>query len=186
MLAKANTVILETERLLLRLQSATDVDFLVRLWTDPRMTAYLGGPRDRAAMQREFESVAAQPDKDEFDLWPLVRKADNCPVGYAGFIPKTVLDEDCIELNYFLDPAYWGQGYATEIAAALLDYGFTVKRLERLVSLINPDNTASERVAVKIGLRFVQNLDRSGHPRRLYALHRDEYAATFRQSGSGT
>ena len=44
-------IILETERLILRYQQASDVPALVDLWTDPAVTRYMGGPRDRAGVR---------------------------------------------------------------------------------------------------------------------------------------
>jgi RimJ/RimL family protein N-acetyltransferase len=54
-------IILETERLILRVQRASDAALLVDLWSDPRVTRYLGGPRDRAGLQPAFEEAARDP-----------------------------------------------------------------------------------------------------------------------------
>lgn len=68
-------------------------------------------------------------------------------------------------------PSVWGKGYATEAASAVKNYAFEELGLERIVSLIDPRNAASERVAIKIGMQFEkETLRPSGKTLRVYAL----------------
>ena len=55
------------------------------------------------------------------------------------------------ELGWALIRAHWGQGYATEAAAAILEWAYRRRSLDRLVSLITPDNARSQRVARRLG-----------------------------------
>jgi RimJ/RimL family protein N-acetyltransferase len=55
------------------------------------------------------------------------------------------------ELGWALTRAYWGQGYATEAAAAIRDWAHERPNIDRLVSLISPDNVRSQRVAERLG-----------------------------------
>ena len=57
------------------------------------------------------------------------------------------------ELGYTLDPAVWGQGYATEAARCVRDYARDVLRLPYAVSAILPENSRSRRVAERSGAR---------------------------------
>jgi ribosomal-protein-alanine N-acetyltransferase len=57
------------------------------------------------------------------------------------------------DIGYELDPAYWGQGYATEAARAMLQFGFTRFHLHRIWSWCIADNAASARVLEKLGMR---------------------------------
>jgi ribosomal-protein-alanine N-acetyltransferase len=75
-----------------------------------------------------------------------------------------------IEVAYMLAKEYWGQGFATEAAQAILKYGFEEMDLPRLVCVINPANRASARVAEKIGMTLEINGDVNGEPTLLYAL----------------
>ncbi len=71
-----------------------------------------------------------------------------------------------------LATAAWGRGYATEIAGALKEYAFSTLGLKRLISLIEPANQRSERVAIKTGMRLEREVIRPGGAvRRLYAIH---------------
>jgi RimJ/RimL family protein N-acetyltransferase len=108
--------ILESERLQLRYQQAADVEALVDLWSDPEVTRYLGGPRDRAWLQSVFEETAAAPYAEAYDLWPVIEKETGRLVGHAGLLKKEVAGRAEIELTYVLAASAWGQGYATVAA----------------------------------------------------------------------
>lgn len=163
--------ILETERLILRYQNASDVTPLTKLWTNPAVTKYMGGPRDRDWLIAEFGKTAKHPRAEKFDLWPVVEKETGNLVGHIGLLDKDVEGKREIELVYVLSPTAWGKGYATETAIALKSYAFETLKLERLISLIDPDNTPSERVAERVGMRFEKLIVRpDGEVRNLYSV----------------
>lgn len=163
--------ILETERLVLRRQQAADVSFLTDLWTDPDVTRYLGGPRERGWLQAEFEESAANPFAHPHDLWPVLEKGTGLGVGHCGLLEKEVEGEAEIELNYIFAASAWGKGYAVEMGRALRQYAFEVEGLDRLIALIDPANAASERVAAKIGMHYERDVVRSGGVlRKLYVV----------------
>ena len=148
-------IILETERLVLRYQRADDVEALVDLWSDADVTRYMGGPRDRDWLRTELEQVAQDPTAEPYDLWPLVERATGRVVGDCGLLDKEVEGREEIELIYVLDASVWGRGYATEIGRALKRYAFEEQGIERLIALIEPENAASARVAVKVGMEMI-------------------------------
>jgi len=167
-------VILKTERLLLRYQRKTDVSFLVDLWTDEDMTKYTGGPRNKNEMIEEFERIASEPQKEEYDLWPIELKKSHELIGYAGLTPKEIKGTDYIELNYFIAKNYWRNGYAKEIAMALIKYGFEGKGLIKLIAIINPENEPSKIVAEKVGMKYWINEVRSGKEKSIYIIENEE------------
>lgn len=89
-----------------------------------------------------------------------------------------------VKLGYDLRSDYWNQGLATEAATAVRDYAFETLRLPRLVSLIRQGNIASRRVAEKIGMRHLEDSDRSGHPYWLFGQDRPEPAGEDRAAPS--
>lgn len=60
--------------------------------------------------------------------------------------------EKKIELGYRLDPKYWGKGLATEACQAIAQYAFDMLKLDEVVSIIDPQNVRSIRVAEKVGM----------------------------------
>jgi ribosomal-protein-alanine N-acetyltransferase len=169
-------IILETERLTLRHQQASDVAPLVDLWADPDVTRYMGGPRGRAWLQSAFEETARDPYAERYDLWPLVEKETGQVIGHCGLLDKEVEGRPEIELTYVLASSAWGKGYATEIGQALKGYAFEEMGLGRLIALIEPENSASERVAEKVGMRLEKEVVRpGGELRRVYAVERESH-----------
>lgn len=166
-------IILETARLTLRVQRASDVASLVDLWADPNVTRYLGGPRDRAWLRSAFEETAEDPYAERYDLWPVIERESGHLVGNCGLLEKEVEGRTEIELIYVLTPSAWGKGYATEMGRALKRHAFEEMGIRRLIALIEPENEASEQVAIRIGMRLEREVVRpGGEVRRVYAVER--------------
>jgi ribosomal-protein-alanine N-acetyltransferase len=163
--------ILHTERLVLRrLHSASEIAALLDLWTDPEVTRFMGGPRNREDLQADFEATLESPNRDEYDLWPLLERDTLRVIGHCGLLHKDIDGAAEIEVVYVIARSEWGQGYASEIAQALVQHAFRKLELTRVVALIDPGNAASERVAGRIGLRFERDVVRPGGAiRRVYA-----------------
>ena len=169
--AKSSLIILETDRMILRFQQASDVEFLVDLWSNAEVTRYMGGPRDQDTLRSGFEETAKDPYAERFDLWPLIEKDSGQPVGHCGLLEKQVEGSIEIELVYVLAPTAWGKGYATEIGNALKRYAFGEMSIRRLIALIEPRNTPSEKVAVKIGMLLEKEVTRPGGGiRKMYVI----------------
>ena len=73
-------------------------------------------------------------------------------VGIAGL--RVIGAEQRFEVTYRFKEAAWGQGYATEAARAVLQYGFETLGLSEIAASITPDNKASKKVAEKLGMKF--------------------------------
>jgi ribosomal-protein-alanine N-acetyltransferase len=164
--ARHPPILLETRRLILRYQSAADIPALTDLWSDPVATRFMGGPRDRDWLQAALEETAMDPQAEAYDLWPVVEKATGHVVGDCGLLDKEVDGRPEVEVVYVFTPAVWGQGYATEMAAAIVAWARETRGLSRLISLIDPENAASERVAIKIGMHLEKEVTRPGGARR--------------------
>jgi len=156
----------ETERLLLRRQQASDIEFLTDLWADPQVTRYIGGPRDRDWLRSVFAETEQNPCAEEYDLWPVVEKATGRLVGHCGLLDKEVDGQSEIELTYVFTPSAWRKGYATEIGRAITQLAFEEKGVRRLISLIEPENESSERVALRLGMHLEKEVVRPGGERR--------------------
>jgi ribosomal-protein-alanine N-acetyltransferase len=176
--SERSPIILETQRLILRYQQAADVAFLVDLWTDPQVTRYLGGPRDRDWLRSVFEETARDPYAERYDLWPVIEKETGQLVGHCGLLDKQVAGRPEIELTYILAASAWGKGYATEMGQALKQVAFEKMGISRLIALIEPENAASERVALKLGMGLEQEVVRpGGEVRKVYVVERADIIA---------
>jgi RimJ/RimL family protein N-acetyltransferase len=70
------------------------------------------------------------------------------------------------ELGWALIRAHWGYGYATEAAAAIRDWAYEFRAIDRLVSLISPDNIRSKRVAERLGAIAAESVTPADSGRR--------------------
>ena len=163
-------IIAETERLVIRHIAEPDIAAIASIWTDDRVTRFMGGPRDFAQLCASFRDDLSNPPS-QFDLWPVAEKSSGVIVGHCGLLQKIIDGRDEIELTYVIASAFWGRGYASEAAMAIRDYAFHHLSVPRLVSLIDPANAASERVALKLGMKLEADTVRpSGKTLRVYAI----------------
>jgi [ribosomal protein S5]-alanine N-acetyltransferase len=160
-----------TARLMVRELRLEDAEPLARMWADAEVTRFMGGPRDYETLRLAFEEDVRAGIPPQFDLWPVIEKAAGKVVGHCGLLDKEVEGRAEVELVYVFDPPAWGKGYATEVATALRDYARSALHLRRIISLIEPENAASERVACKIGMQLEkETLRPGGRVMHLYAL----------------
>lgn len=117
--------------------------------------------------------MALDPFREKYDLWPVVDKRTGEIIGHAGLLEKDVEGRSEVELVYVLARSSWGNGYATEIATAIRNHALLTLGLERLVAIIDPENAASERVAVKTGMHLEAEVLRpDGKVKRVYVVEK--------------
>jgi len=168
-------VILETKRLLLRRLVLDDLDSLFALYADPEIRRYFPeGTLSREETREELEwFLNGHPEHPELGLWATIHRETGEFIGRCGLLPWTIEGRAEVEIAYLIDKRYWGQGLATEAAQGILQYGFEKLSLRRLICLIDPDNTASQRVAERIGMRLekkVDGIDGDNYPTLIYAV----------------
>jgi [ribosomal protein S5]-alanine N-acetyltransferase len=93
-------------------------------------------------------------------------------IGDCGLVRQSVDGIDEIELGYHVRRDLWGQGYASEAARACRDYGFENLKVDRLISLIRPENLASRRVAEKNGMTIWKEVTSADLLHYVYAIKR--------------
>ncbi|HLK13399.1 MAG TPA: GNAT family N-acetyltransferase [Fimbriimonadaceae bacterium] len=165
--------ILETDRLILRIFEPSDLEAFAAIEADPEvMRYYNSGPRSRDRAERAIAWFIELQEKFGHSLWAIEKKGRHECIGYCGLVPQSVAGRQEIEIGYKLAHEFWNQGYATEAAAAVREWGFSRLPVNRLISLIDPLNVASIRVAEKIGMRYVQNCEYDGKDCRVYAISR--------------
>ena len=85
-----------------------------------------------------------------FGIWITVEKATGSRLGFH--LLNNIQGESIIQVGYTLGKIAWGRGFATEVAAAVLRYGFEEMGLPRIAGMASLGNVASQRVLEKIGL----------------------------------
>lgn len=164
---------LETARLEFRKYRDEDFNFLYSLLADPEVVRFIGNGQVRSrngALEFMYWIYRSYRENPELGLRLLIRKEDGAPVGHAGLVKQTIEGIDELEIGYWIAKEYWGQGYAAEAAAALRDYGLEQLGQKRLISLIQPGNTASRKVAERTGMALEKEIQLSGKDVCVYAL----------------
>jgi len=144
---------LQTARLVLRRFTSEDLAWLSALYADPRVASQIGGVRaaeeTRSLLeQRILAYYTAHPG---LGVWMTVRRDTSEPIGMH--LLNHIQGETLIQVGYALLPPYWNQGYATEMAVAVLRYGYQQMGLPQIVAIASLDNTSSHRVLLKARLQ---------------------------------
>ena len=143
---------LTTERLMLRKFTEADLDWLCELYADEDVTRYLGGTRTREQTEAQLKTrfldyYDANPG---LGIWMTVERSTGVRAGFH--LLNNIQGETLIQVGFVLSKAAWGKGFGTEMALALLRYGFVDLRLPRIVAIASLGNRASQHVLEKIGL----------------------------------
>ncbi|MBW8725475.1 MAG: GNAT family N-acetyltransferase [Inquilinus limosus] len=144
--------VLETARLILRPIRAEDFDAWAEFMADPEATRFLGGALTRPAAWRGFIMVAGAWAMQGFAMFSVIEKATGRWVGRLG--PWQPEGWPGTEVGWGLCRAAWGKGYATEGAAATIDWAFDHLGWTEVIHCIAPDNEPSKAVARRLGSRF--------------------------------
>ena len=152
-------VLLETPRIYLREFTSDDLENIVELDSDPDVVRYIGfgNPTDKAVLKNEVLPRYLEYHRagQGFGYWAAILKGDESFAGWFHLRPNRG-DESIVELGYRLARNYWGKGYATECASALIQYGFEQLGLDRIFAHAVKQNGASISVMKKIGMHFVK------------------------------
>jgi len=148
-----NSPTLTTARLILRPYALSDLAPLVRL----------AGAREVAATTLRIPHPYTEQDAKDFiakcqastepeTRFAITRRTDGQFCGGVGL--RLDAEHHHAELGYWLGVPFWGVGYATEAARAVLDYGFDVLNLHRIYASHVAHNVASGGVLRKISMRY--------------------------------
>jgi RimJ/RimL family protein N-acetyltransferase len=146
--------VIETERLLLRDWRADDAAPFAALNADPEVTRFLRGPMSRAESDELLTRIRAHWDEHGFGLYAVEVKTSGAFAGFTGLAIPSFLPEvlPAVEVGWRLAREHWGNGYATEGARATLEHAFAGLGLRQVISIIDPANVASVRVAQRLGM----------------------------------
>ena len=143
---------LTTERLALRRMTDRDLDWLCALYDDADVTLHLGGLKTRGQVADMLRTrvIGYYDANPGLGAWMTIERATGDQVGFH--LLNNIQGETIIQVGYGLLKPAWGKGYATEMAVAVVRYGFAELGLPRIAGIASLPNVASQRVLAKIGL----------------------------------
>ena len=162
--------VLQTSRLTLREFTSSDAEALALVLSDPETMKFYPAPFDRAGVEQWIVRNMRRYAENGHGLWGMVLKSTGELIGDCGLTVQSVDGVEEIEIGYHVRRDLWGQGLAAEAARACRDDGFARLRVERLISLIRPENIPSRRVAEKNGMTVWKEVMWRGLPHLVYAV----------------
>jgi ribosomal-protein-alanine N-acetyltransferase len=151
--------VLETDRLALRRLTLADAEFIFGLVNQPSWLRFIGDKNVRNLDDARNYLRTGPLDMYQrfgFGMFMVERKEDGAAIGTCGLLKRDTLPEP--DIGYAYLPEFWGQGYAIEAAAAVLDYGHYAHELTRILAIVSPGNERSIRVLEKCGMQFERML----------------------------
>jgi RimJ/RimL family protein N-acetyltransferase len=176
----SSPLIIETARLRLRSWRDADLEPFAALNADPRVMEFFPSRLSREQSDAVATRIRNHFEQHGYGLW-AVEVPELAP--FIGFVGLSVPSFDahftpCVEIGWRLAYEHWGCGYASEAAAAVLEFGFGALGLEEIVSFTTTTNQRSRHVMERIGMTHAPEDDfdhpslAEGHALRRHVLYR--------------
>ncbi len=160
-------IILETDRLRIRSWIEGDRDLFREINADPKVMEYFAFRRSHAESDALLDKLNASIRHTGFGFYALELKEASEPIGFCGLSLANMPDIfpiETVEIGWRLATRFWGHGYVTEAARALLDFAFTSKDIPAVLAFAVADNRRSTAVMERIGMTRCPQMDFE-HPR---------------------
>jgi RimJ/RimL family protein N-acetyltransferase len=155
-------VILETQRLRLRNWLEGDRDLFREINSDSKVMEFFPFRRSHEEADLLFDRVNAMIREDGLGFYAVELKESGESLGFCGLAPANmpgIFPPETIEIGWRLATRFWGNGYITEAAKALLEYGLKAKGLDAIISFAVAQNHRSTAVMKRIGMTHCPELD---------------------------
>lgn len=139
---------LQTKRLYILYFCEKDTDPLYEYVSDPTVMKYIPGGVLSKTQTVEFIAKHCGDDAESFPVFTI---GDSQLIGHIVF--HRYFGDHTWEIGWVFNKKYYGMGYASEAAAAVVDYAFITMKLHRIIATCQPENIGSYRVMEKIGMR---------------------------------
>lgn len=167
----------ETERMIIRPLSLNDIPSWEKFIMDKEATKFIPSGRklDPIHARIWIERQLDRYKKDGYGLMALIEKSSNKFIGQCGLIVQEIDHVKELEIGYHLLPKYWNKGYASEAAHKVKVIGFENEETKSLISIIHPDNLASQKVALRNGMIKSARTNFKGQEVFIYGILREQY-----------
>ena len=171
---------IETQRLVLRRWKPSDGEAFYKINSDPTVMEFMPQILTREESDGLMARIEGHFEEHSFGLCAVEEKDSGTFMGFTGLsVPRFEAHfTPCVEIGWRLGKSFWGKGYATEAALAIMGFGFREWGLSEIVSFTSPLNLRS--VAVMKRLKMTRNPSDDfdhpalpeGHPLRRHLLYR--------------
>ncbi len=175
-------ILIQTNRLLIRQVIDEDELGFYQLDTDPEVHKYLGNnpSTNMDEIRRTIKFIQQQYIDNGIGRFSVIERETNNFIGWAGL--KLITEETNGHINYYdlgyrLSQKFWGKGFATESAEAILTYGFNEMQLKEIFAIADSGNEGSKNILQKIGLQFVETFDYNKIQHHWYKIDKTDWIA---------
>lgn len=168
----------ETERLTFRKLLESDFDTWLLFCEDREIMQYFAFPEtDSVAVicRKWFDKINWRYENRLGGMNVLVEKGSGRFMGQCGLLVQTVDEQEELEIGYSLMPQARGSGYALEAAKKCRDFAFENDFADSIISIIHPDNLASQQVAIKNGMQLWKQTVYMNMPVNVYRITKAEW-----------
>lgn len=151
---------IETKNLLIREIVPTDIDALLHIYSEKENMRYISSGKYDWSIEelgKKYEKINTEGYPHGYGIFTVVA-ADAEVIGEAGLF-NSFGNKKILELGYIIDKQYWNRGYGTEICEGLLNYGFNVLGVEKIVARMYPENIGSIRICEKLNFMKITVTD---------------------------
>lgn len=147
---------MKTKRIGFSKWNAADLDLAVQLWGEKEVTRFIcaAGTFTNQDIRNRLETEIHNDEEFHIQYWPVFELAADELIGCCGIRPFKS-ESHSYEIGFHLRKKYWGMGYASEAAKAVIDYSFAVLRADKLYAGHHPQNMASEKLLKKLGFQYI-------------------------------
>ena len=163
----------ESERLRFRKLLPSDFDKWVEFMKNPVSTEYMwltnsSDPAEKCKVW--FDRVFSRYEINKGGMNVLIHKQSGDFVGQSGLLFHSIDGIEELEIGYAIMPQFRGQGFATEAAKKCRDFAFENNLKDSLISIINPGNTYSMKVAANTGMTLDKKISKDGRHFNIYRI----------------
>ena len=150
---------MKTSRIGFSTWNAADLDLAEQLWGEPEVTRFIcaAGRFTKQDIANRFHTEMENETAVHIQYWPIFELVTGELIGCCGLRPFPG-KRNAYELGFHLRKEFWRKGFGEEAAKAAITYGFQTLAAEALYAGHHPQNTASEKLLLKLGFQKIGNL----------------------------
>ena len=157
---KKMSIVLETDRLILRHFTEEDASFMLELLNTEGWLTFIGDRNVKTEEDaRRYLRIGPLLSYEQygFGMWLVELKSKQAPIGICGILKRKTLEHP--DIGFAFLPEFGGKGYAFEAASATLAFAKNTLHLPNILAITVPHNQASISLLEKIGLKYQQTID---------------------------
>ncbi|TYR80760.1 GNAT family N-acetyltransferase [Priestia megaterium] len=163
--------IMETNRLRFRKMNEQDTANLLKIFSDSESMKFYPSTKGEEETKQWINWMTNHYHAYGIGLWIVEHRETSEFLGQCGFVLQKLNQRIEAELGYLFVRDAWGKGYGTEASLACKNYGFETLKLSKIVSLIDPENIASSKIAKKLGMSIESRIRKWDKEMDVYSVY---------------